>query len=98
MLGKNARLNKSIRGAAAMLLLGGVLLAPALASASEPEWHHATALTGTPKYGPDVSHFDYVNPNAPKGGLARLSDMGGFDTFNFIFAKREPGSRHWADL
>jgi len=53
----------------------------------EPEWHHATALNGTPKYGPDVTHFDYVNPNAPKGGLVRLSTQGGFDTFN-VFLPR----------
>src|SRR3954466_7914300 len=25
------------------------------------------AVYGTPKYPPDFSHFDYVNPNAPKG-------------------------------
>ncbi|WP_417688539.1 extracellular solute-binding protein [Roseibium sp.] len=61
---------------------------PALAS--EPEWHHATALTGTPKYAADAAHFDYVNPDAPKGGLVRLSTSGGFDTFNFILPKGNP--------
>lgn len=65
-------------------------LAATLARAAEPEWHHATALTGTPKYGPDVKHFDYVNPDAPKGGRVRLSDMGGFDTFNIILPKGNP--------
>lgn len=61
-----------------------------LAQASGPEWKHATALTGTPKYGPDIAHFDYVNPDAPKGGLVRLSSMGGFDTFNVILPKGNP--------
>ena len=57
------------------------------AAAEEPEWHHATALTGTPKYGPDARHFDYVNPDAPKGGLVRMSTSGGFDTFNMLLPK-----------
>ena len=50
---------------------------PALA---EPA--HAIAMHGAPKYGPEFTHFDYVNPNAPKGGLLRLAWVGGFDTLN----------------
>ncbi|MEP2705532.1 MAG: extracellular solute-binding protein [Roseibium sp.] len=55
--------------------------------AEEPEWQHASALNGTPKYGPDVPHFDYVNPDAPKGGTVRLASRGGFDTFNLLAQK-----------
>ena len=29
---------------------------------------HAIALYGEPKYGLDFTNFEYVNPNAPKGG------------------------------
>ena len=29
---------------------------------------HAVSNFGEPKYGPDMKHLDYVNPNAPKGG------------------------------
>jgi microcin C transport system substrate-binding protein len=36
----------------------------------------------TPKYSRDFKHFDYVNPEAPKGGLARLGGQGTFDNFN----------------
>jgi len=43
---------------------------------------HGIALHGQPKYGPAFEHFDYVNPNAPKGGEARFAAIGGFDTFN----------------
>ncbi len=43
---------------------------------------HGIALHGQPKYGPDFQHFDYVNPNAPKGGEARFAAIGSFDTFN----------------
>jgi len=30
---------------------------------------HGLALFGELKYGPDFRHFDYVNPDAPKGGV-----------------------------
>ncbi len=43
---------------------------------------HAIALHGKPKYGPDFTHFDYVNPDAPKGGTLRLHSLGTYDTFN----------------
>lgn len=68
----------------------GLLSLAASASAEEPEWRHATALTGEPKYAADVAHFDYVNPDAPKGGMVRLADSGGFDTFNPILSRGNP--------
>ena len=38
-----------------------------------PTWaDHAYALWGQPKYSQDFAHFDYVNPEAPKGGDLRL--------------------------
>ena len=43
---------------------------------------HAIAMHGEPKYGPDFTHFDYVNPDAPKGGTLRLAERGTFDSFN----------------
>ena len=43
-------------------------------------------IYGQPKYGADFSHFDYVNPKAPKGGKIVMPEYGGFDNFNpFIF-------------
>ena len=48
---------------------------------------HAIAMHGEPKYGAGFTHFDYVNPNAPKGGTLRLSARGTFDTFNPYNAK-----------
>ena len=61
-----------------------------MSAKEEPQWQYATALTGTPKYGPDDDHFDYVNPDAPKGGSVRLSSQGGFDTFNPILPRGNP--------
>ncbi|MGO8632134.1 ABC transporter substrate-binding protein, partial [Rhizobium ruizarguesonis] len=39
------------------------------------------------KYKPGFAHFDYVNPDAPKGGDLRLSASGAFDSFNPLLAK-----------
>ena len=48
---------------------------------------HAIAMHGEPKYGPDFTHFDYLNPDAPKGGTLREAAQGGFDSFNPYIAK-----------
>ncbi len=46
----------------------------------------ALALSGKPKYAERFSFFEYVNPNAPKGGKITLPAYGHFDSFNpFIF-------------
>ena len=37
----------------------------------EPAWRHALSLFGDIKYPADFKRFDYVNPDAPKGGIAR---------------------------
>jgi len=42
----------------------------------------SAALGYTPKYSPGFSHFDYVNPNAPKRGTLALSGFGNFDSLN----------------
>ena len=36
----------------------------------------------SPKYSENFKHFDYVNPDAPKGGKIILSGFGNFDSFN----------------
>lgn len=40
------------------------------------------AVIGEPKYAINFTHFDYVNPAAPKGGDITLSVIGTFDNFN----------------
>ncbi len=44
----------------------------------------ALALYGEPKYGPGFTHFDYANPDAPKGGtFTKVNEnYDTFDTFN----------------
>ena len=39
-------------------------------------WVHAYAAYGEPKYPPGFAHFDYVNPDAPKGGTLKLQQPG----------------------
>ncbi len=43
---------------------------------------HCIALYGECKYKADFKHFEYVNPDAPKGGLARMAETGTFDSLN----------------
>ncbi len=64
----------------------GVLSAPA-AAAEDGYSGHGVAMHGAPKYGPDFSHFDYVNPDAPKGGDVHLSRTGTFDSLNPFILK-----------
>ena len=53
------------------------------AAAQERQWRHALSLFGDDvKYPADFKHFDYVNPQAPKGGSVRMSVIGTFDNFN----------------
>ncbi len=62
------------------------------ASADDITRAHAIALHGEPKYGPDFSHFEYVNPDAPKGGTMRLGVAGSFDSFNPYITRGNPAA------
>ncbi|MBU0801022.1 MAG: extracellular solute-binding protein [Alphaproteobacteria bacterium] len=48
---------------------------------------HGLAMHGAPKYAPDFTHFDYVNPNAPKGGTMKLAGYDTFDNLNPFIIK-----------
>lgn len=57
------------------------------------------AMHGMPKYGADFSHFDYVNPEAPKGGTLRLAHVGGFDSLNRHIIRGTPAQGlEWTQL
>ena len=80
----------------ALLALIAVMWTTGLAFAQDEEVTvtHAVSNFGEPKYPADFKHFNYVNPNAPKGGVyselptSRMFN-GSFHTFNslnsFIF-------------
>jgi microcin C transport system substrate-binding protein len=52
---------------------------------------HGMAMHGDPKYAADFKHFDYVNPDAPKGGTIKRSLVGSFDSFNGYVLQGDPG-------
>jgi microcin C transport system substrate-binding protein len=54
------------------------------AASSALPWRHALSLFGKVKYPADFKRFDYVNPEAPKGGVARQIAVGTFDNFNIV--------------
>ena len=78
-----------------LVLLGPLLgppSAPLLAQPSDAatsQWTHAYAAFGQPKYPAGFSHFDYVNPDAPKGGTLKLSYSASFDSMNPFILKGE---------
>jgi len=64
-----------------------VAVALAFGALAMPSAHavHAIAQYGEPKYPQGFAHFDYVNPDAPKGGtlvLANPDRLTSFDKFN----------------
>ena len=67
--------------------LGCLLLAVATATSAAPGTHALTLYGEPPKYPAGFTHFDYVNPDAPKGGTLRLSAFGGFDSLNGFISR-----------
>ena len=57
---------------------------------------HAIAMHGQPKYPENFTSFEYVNPNAKKGGTLRLHAIGTYDTLNpyIIKGKSAAGLHH----
>ena len=43
---------------------------------------HAIAMHGAPKHGPEFEHFNYANPDAPRGGTLIRAQVGSFDSLN----------------
>jgi microcin C transport system substrate-binding protein len=72
-------LRRFLAASAAVLLA----LIPAHA-AEEDEWRHGLSLMGDLKYPAGFTQFDYVNPEAPRGGLVRLGVQDTFDNFNLF--------------
>jgi len=65
---------------------GTSLITPAHAQAAPDglKWRHALSNFGDVKYPADFKRYDYVNPEAPKGGVVRLFEFGTFDNFNLV--------------
>jgi microcin C transport system substrate-binding protein len=79
---KGRRQVKHVAAAIFALILGSA------AALAEPR--HGLSVFGDLKYPPDFKHFDYVNPDAPKGGkLSLIGPVPGdtFDNFNGYILK-----------
>lgn len=78
-----------MRTFAALATFAALSALPAWASAPA----HGIALYGEVKYAKNATHFDYVNPSAPKGGVLRLAETGTFDSLNAYILKgvKAPG-------
>lgn len=51
---------------------------------------HGFSAFGELKYPIEFTHFDYTNPDAPKGGILRLGRPGTFDSLNIYIVKGTP--------
>jgi microcin C transport system substrate-binding protein len=68
-------------------LTGFKVLSITPAKADDRQFQHGINIYGKLKYPPDFKHFDYVNPDAPKGGKLRLGTVGSFDSLNPFIIK-----------
>jgi len=70
-----------------------LLLAPAaLAQTPKTTISHSFAIHGDVKYPADFKHYDYVNPDAPKGGDVKFAAPGTFDSLNPFILRGVPSA------
>ncbi|MBN9243079.1 MAG: ABC transporter substrate-binding protein [Mesorhizobium sp.] len=72
-------------------LIAAFLFGAAVA-ASADEWRTSSTLIGESKYGENFQHYDYVNPDAPKGGTLNSTVVGTFDSFNPYIVQGTPAA------
>jgi len=75
------------------LLVVSLALAPleaARAAGDRGSVGHGMSMYGDLKYKAGFKHFDYANPDAPKGGDVKLSALGTFDNLNPFILKGVP--------
>ncbi|RLT98661.1 extracellular solute-binding protein [Ketobacter sp.] len=65
-----------------LFIAATVFLACSHATASNVVTSHGIAMHGDMKYQEGFTHFEYTNPEAPKGGSVTLAAYGTFDSFN----------------
>ncbi len=84
---------RSFVTAALSLLAGSLAVAGASAQTRAADTkHHALSLVGEVRFPADFKNFDWVNPDAPKGGVVRLWTLGGFDSLNAFSIKGRPAA------
>ncbi|TIU73316.1 MAG: ABC transporter substrate-binding protein, partial [Mesorhizobium sp.] len=66
--------------------------AASLQASFADEWHTTSSLIGPSKYGENFQRYDYVNPDAPKGGTYNAVAIGTFDSFNPYIVQGSPAA------
>ena len=82
-------------------LLGALLSQELTADSGKPEYRHGFSLVNEQRYPPDFTHFEYLNPNAPKGGALVLStslDINNFSSEWSNTVKVAPGMAQTYDF
>lgn len=92
MLRRPASLLPVLALAAGLSLASAAAAQPAHSPAGKAENPAATpryglSVFGDLKYPPGFTHFDYVNPDAPKGGTLRVTGLETFETVNPFILK-----------
>ena len=72
--------------------LAAMLISFATLAASAQEWQTTSSLMGESKYGQNFQRYDYVNPDAPKGGTYNSVAPGTFDSFNPYIVRGTPAA------
>jgi len=75
----------------AATLAGLAVMTAAIPASAAPR--HGLSAFGDLKYSPDFAHFEYVDPQAPKGGrIVTVGDSGltSYDSFNPFILKGDP--------
>ena len=77
-----------------MLAIAAAAMAWTIAGseAGRIDYQHGISLLHPLKYGPDFTHFEYANPNAPKGGRLVLSTVMRIDNFSGQQGARVPNA------
>lgn len=82
-----------MKGASALVLGAAVLLASQTRAEEGPMIKtHGYNFYGELSYPADYTHFNYVNPDAPKGGEISIAQVGTFDSMNPYSRKGRSGA------
>jgi len=77
---------------ALLIGVGAAFLVATAAAAGEPAARHGLSTFGELKYAADFAHFDYVEPDAPKGGALRMWALESYDSLNPFVLKGVPAA------
>ncbi|MGP1395140.1 MAG: extracellular solute-binding protein [Inquilinaceae bacterium] len=82
--------------AAALVLVSPLIAGPVAGQTTDDgttgRIHGITEYGEPPRYGPDFEHWDYVNPDAPKGGRLTMATIGTFDSLNSYIVRGVPAA------